>query len=506
MGPAGDRARQPRQPREPRQPSEPSLASHAGLGPVGRRLMLAFVLVTTFSLVVVTAAAVVGVGRGLTASQDATRQAAATSSAAAAATAYAAAGGWSQADLSQASAVAEASGARLFVMSAGGQPVGAGHAGAGQGQAGQGQAGQGQAGQGQAGQGQGGAGPAGGTGVVSAPVTVGAEQVGTVRLVFPPASLTRARDVAWTWIGVAAMAALLLAVAAGWGVTWWVTGPILRTTRAARAFAAGDRSVRTIATGPGELAELGQAVNSMADAVVRSEREQRTLTADVAHELRTPLAALQAGLEELRDGFVEPDPARLAALHDQALRLGRVVGDLAELSAAEAEAGGASLRRTLVDLASLAADEVAARTPQLRTAGLDVDLHTAGPVAVLADPDRLHQVLGNLLANAARYCRVGDRVDVHVRTDAGRAVLEVVDTGPGIPPDELPHVLERLWRGRGAAHVAGSGIGLAVAREIVTAHGGTIEIASAGRGTRVTVHLPAAPGVDPRPVAGQGRR
>ncbi len=498
MGPAGDRAHEPRPPREP------SLASHAGLGPVGRRLMLAFVLVTAFSLVVVTAAAVVGVGRGLTASQDATRQAAATSSAAAAATAYAAAGGWSGADLSQASAVAEASGARLFVTSAGGQAVGAGH-----GAAGQGQAGQGQAGQGQAGQGQSGAGPAGGNGVVSAPVTVGAEQVGTVRLVYPRASLTRARDVAWTWIGIAAATALLLAVVAGWGVTRWVTGPILRTTRAARAFAAGDRSARTAPTGPGELAELGQAVNSMADAVVRSEREQRTLTADVAHELRTPLAALQAGLEELRDGFVEADPARLAALHDQALRLGRVVGDLAELSAAEAEAGGASMRRTPVDLAALAADEVAARTPQLRTAGLDVDLHATGPVAVLADPDRLHQVLGNLLANAARYCRAGDRVDVHVRTDAGRAVLEVVDTGPGIPPDELPHVFERLWRGRGAAHVAGSGIGLAVAREIVTAHGGTIEVASAGRGTRVTVHLPAAPpapGVDQRPAAGQGRR
>ncbi len=499
MDAAGERADEPHQPHGPRPPREPSLVSHAGLGPVGRRLMLAFVLVTAFSLVVVTAAALVGVGRGLTVSQDATHQAAATSSAAAAASAYAAAGGWSGADLSQASAVAELAGARLFVTSSAGQPVGSGRGGAGT-------AGAGQAGQGQAG--QGGAGPAGGTGVISAPVTVDGTQVGTVRLVFPPASLTRARDVAWTWIGLAAAAALLLAVAAGWAVTRWVTGPVLRTTRAARAFAAGDRSARTTATGPGELAELGHAVNSMADAVVRSEREQRTLTGDVAHELRTPLAALQAGLEELRDGFVEPDPARLAALHDQALRLGRVIGDLAELSAAEAETGGASVRRERADLARLAADEVAARTPQLRTAGLEVGLHTADEVAVLADPDRLHQVLGNLLANAARYCRAGDRVDVHVRADAGRAVLEVVDTGPGIPPDELPHVFERLWRGRAAVHVAGSGIGLAVAREIVTAHGGTIEVASAGRGTSVTVRLPSAPAVPgaDRPAAGQGRR
>lgn len=504
MDAAGERGSEPHRPHGPRPPREPSLVSHAGLGPVGRRLMLAFVLVTAFSLVVVTAAALVGVGRGLTVSQDATHQATAISSAAAAASAYAAAGGWSGADLSQASAVAEAAGARLFVTSSAGQPVGSGRGGAGT--AGAGQAGQGQAGQGQAGPGA--AGPAGGTGVVSAPVTVDGAQVGTVRLVFPPASLTRARDVAWTWIGLAAGAALLLAVAAGWAVTRWVTGPVLRTTRAARAFAAGDRSARTTATGPGELAELGHAVNSMADAVVRSEREQRTLTADVAHELRTPLAALQAGLEELRDGFVEPDPARLAALHDQALRLGRVVGDLAELSAAEAETGGASVRRARVDLVRLAADEVAARTPQLRTAGLEVGLHAADEVAVLADPDRLHQVLGNLLANAARYCRASDRVDVHVRADAGRAVLEVVDSGPGIPPDELPHVFERLWRGRGAAHVAGSGIGLAVAREIVTAHAGTIEVASAGRGTSVTVRLPLAPAVPGTvpPAAGQGRR
>ena len=499
---AGAHASRSRQAHEAPPPRVPSLASHAGLGPVGRRLMLAFVLVTAFSLVVVTAAAVVGVGRGLTASQDETHQAAAASSATAAAAAYAAAGGWSGADLSQASAVAEAAGARLFVTSAGGQAVGAGH---GAGTAGAGQGAQGQAGQGMAG--QGGAGPAGGTGVVSAPVTVAGEQVGTVRLVSPPATLTRARDVAWTWIGIAAAAALLLALVAGWAVTRWVTGPVLRTTRAARAFASGDRSARTTATGPGELAELGHAVNSMADAVVRSEREQRTLTADVAHELRTPLAALQAGLEELRDGLVEPDRARLAALHDQVLRLGRVVGDLAELSAAEAETAAPAARRAVVDLVALVADEVDARTPQLRAAGLDVDLHPTGPVVVPADADRLHQVLGNLLANAARYCRPGDRVDVRVGTDGGRAVLEVEDTGPGIPPDELPHVFERLWRGRGAAHVAGSGIGLAVAREIVTAHGGTIEVASAGRGTTVTVRLPVAAGpADPRRTAGQGRR
>jgi len=112
-------------------------------------------------------------------------------------------------------------------------------------------------------------------------------------------------------------------------------------------------------------------------------------------------------------------------------------------------------------------------------------------VPVLADSDRLHQAVGNLLANAARYCRPGDEVAVAVRTQDGWAVLDVVDTGPGIAADELPYVFDRLWRGRAATQVAGSGIGLAVAREIVVAHGGTIEATSPeGAGTTVTIRLP----------------
>ncbi len=114
---------------------------------------------------------------------------------------------------------------------------------------------------------------------------------------------------------------------------------------------------------------------------------------------------------------------------------------------------------------------------------------------VLADPDRLHQVVGNLLGNAVRYCRPGDDVTATVRRDGSDAVLEVRDTGPGIPPEDLPHVFERLWRGR--ADTEGSGIGLAVVRELVTAHGGTVTAASDGvRGTTVTVRLPAAEGAD----------
>jgi two-component system sensor histidine kinase BaeS len=220
-----------------------------------------------------------------------------------------------------------------------------------------------------------------------------------------------------------------------------------------------------------------------------SESARRLLAADIAYELRTPLAALQAGLEELRDGLEPPSPLRLASLHDQTLRLGRVVDDLGELSAAESSA--LSLRKKEVDLAELARSVLAAREPQLRAVGLDVRADLAGPVAVCADPDRIHQVIGNLLANAARYCRPGDAVTVRAGTAGPDAVIEVTETGPGIDDADLPHVFDRLWRGRTATGVAGRGIGLAVVREIVTAHRGTVTAApEPGGGAVFTIRLP----------------
>ncbi|HEX7716352.1 MAG TPA: HAMP domain-containing sensor histidine kinase [Marmoricola sp.] len=447
--------------------------SRFGLGPLGRRMLLAFVLVAVSSVAVLTAAALVGVGRGMEVSQKSDRQQATQAAANAAGAAYQQIGAWAGADLSHAGAIAEAAGARLFVLDASGVSVGGGTGSPG-------------------GQGKGGLGPAGGAGVFEAAVTANGDAVGTVRLVFLTATGTGGRDVAWSWIAAAAVVALSVAVLASWAVTRRLTRPIAAMTSAARAFTAGDRSARAGVTGPGELGQLAHAFDSMAATVARSEQERRNVTADVAHELRTPLAALQAGLEELRDGLVEPSPQGLGALHDQSLRLGRIVSDLAELSAAEA--GGTPVAWADVDAAQVASDELAARESQLRAAGLVVDRVFDGPVVVRADSDRLHQAVGNLLANAARYCRPGDRVRVAVRPEGRDAVLEVVDSGPGIAADELPHVFERLWRGRSAREVAGSGIGLAVAREIVTAHGGTIEATSReGAGTTITIRLPRRP-------------
>jgi two-component system sensor histidine kinase BaeS len=443
------------------------------LGPLGRRLLLAFVLVAVFSVSILTGAALIGVDRGVQVVQQADRQQVATTAATAAADAYLSSGGWPQADLGRSIAIADAASARLFLFDGDGAAL---HTPSGSAIVGDSPHGQMKGG------------PSG-SGAVSAPVTVDGVTVGTVRLNFGATAGSQAVSIAWTWIAVAAATALLVAVLASWLVTRRLVRPLHALTDAARAFAAGDRQSRVAVGAPGELGTLAVAFNGMAAAVVASERDRRNLTADVAHELRTPLAALQAGLEELRDGLADPTPEGLAGLHDQSLRLGRVVSDLAELSAAESVL---TLRLAEVDLGEVARDELALRDPQLRTAELTVRAEL-GRVVVRADADRLHQLIGNLLANTVRYCRPGDSVTVSVTAENGQAVLVVSDTGPGIPADELPRVFDRLWRGRGASRVAGSGIGLAVVREIVTAHGGTIRADSAGRGTTITVRLPGRP-------------
>jgi two-component system sensor histidine kinase BaeS len=452
-------------------------AGHAPvLGRLGTRLLVAFVVVALSSVVVLVGAALVGTARGLAASETEQRAQAAQLVAEQAATAYAVTGSWDGADLAAADAAAAQAGARLVVRDSSGAVVSGGRgSGAGLGN-----------------------GPGSGAGngdAVTAPVEVDGVVVGTVRLGFGGSTAAASQQVAWTQILVAALAALAIAFVVAWFVARRLTRPLVSLAGVARSFAAGDRSARATTddlAAPGEIGDLARAFDAAADDVARAESSRREMAADLAHELRTPLAALQAGLEELRDGLVEPDTARLAALHEQSRRLGRVVDDLAALSAAENAA--LSLHRRVLDLGELTVEAVGVVRPAADAA--EVRLHAdVSTVLVLADPDRLHQVVGNLLGNAVRYCRPGDDVTATVRRDGPDAVLDVRDTGPGISPEDLPHVFERLWRGR--ADTEGSGIGLAVVRELVTAHGGTVTAASDGvRGTTVTVRLPAAGGAD----------
>ncbi|WP_327010702.1 HAMP domain-containing histidine kinase [Dactylosporangium sp. NBC_01737] len=440
-------------------------------GPLGRRLLGAFIVVALSSVLTLTVAALIGTDRGLATAERASRQQTAARVADAAAHGYPVDGGWVGADLTAARALADAAGAQLMIRDSTGAMVWPGRAPAG------------------AGMGHGGQSATGSA--VSAPVLVAGRTVGTVSLVFGTAPTTDGRAVAWQWVAAAGAVALLVAVSVGGYVVWRLNVPLVAVTRAARTFTGGDRTARARLDAVGELGELGDAVDAMADQVVHTEQVRRQHAADIAHELRTPLAALQAGLEELRDGLQPADPARLAGLHDQSLRLGRVVEDLAELSAAESAA--LSLRPADVDVTTVVARAVDGQEPHLRSAGLHVhrDLHP--PVIVHADPDRLHQAVTNLFTNATRYCRPGDQVHIHVDAVDGQARIQITDTGPGIGPADLPHVFDRLWRGAGTRSVAGAGIGLAVVRELVTAHGGTIHATSRpGHGTTFTIRLPLA--------------
>ncbi|WP_427164599.1 HAMP domain-containing sensor histidine kinase [Streptomyces sp. C1-1] len=462
-----------REPRSQRAGERPS----GGLGPLGRRLFAAFAVVALASVALLTAAALVGADRGISSAHQADRQRTASRVAAAAADAYRTAGGWSAADLSAARSVAAGAGAVLTVRNADGEMM-SGDDGA-------------ENDHGMSGSGRGRHGQSAGSGPgASAPVVVDGHTVGSVYLVFPAGSGSAGLPIAWGWVAAAAAGALALALGVSWFVTRRLTAPVVRVAATARALAAGDRTARARVDAPGELGDLAHAFDAMADDVGHAEQARHRLAADVAHELRTPLASLQAGLEELRDGYADPSAQRLASLHDQALRLGRIIDDLGEL--AEAESARLSLHLAEVDVTALARAAVAEREAELRTAGLTVRIvPDPAPLLVRADADRLHQALGNLLSNAARHCRPGDSVTVTTSSTPAEALVEVADTGPGIPGDELPHVFERLWRGAHARTVGGSGIGLAVVKELVTAHGGTVTADSEpGRGTRMTLRLP----------------
>lgn len=427
------------------------------------RLGLSLILVAVIAIIGVTLAALLGTQRGFVSVENSNRQQVAQEVAAAAAQAYRDAGGWSGADLSSAEQIADAAGARLVVRT---EQPGSGMGGGGNGQGG-----------------------SDSPGSVTADVVVDGIVVGSVRLGFGQPATAAGRTIAWTWIAVAAGIAIILAGVLAWWLSRRLTQPLDELGRAVQAFGGGDRTARAPRHAPGEIGDLSRAFDDMADQVQRTEQTRRALAHDVAHELRTPLAALQAGLEELRDGLEPADPERLATLHDQSLRMGRIVDDLGRL--AEAEAPDIAIDLRTVDVSQIARATVDTYRGLFDTAGITVECTCSEPVSAQADPDRLGQVLVNLLTNAARYCSSGDRVEVTTATDGESAVLIVRDDGPGMSEADAERAFERFHRGRSSEGTRGSGLGLAVVRALVESQGGTVEMASIlGEGTRVMVRLP----------------
>ncbi|MFE4051877.1 sensor histidine kinase [Streptomyces sp. YIM B13518] len=274
-----------------------------------------------------------------------------------------------------------------------------------------------------------------------------------------------------------------------------VLRPVRAMTLAAKGLGEGDLERRVPVSGRDEIAQLGGAFNRMADSLQAGEERQRRLIGDIAHELRTPLANLRGYLEALRDDVVEPTPELLASLHEEAMLQQRIVDDLQDL--ALAEAGALTYHPTEVDLGELLEAARTAHRAQAEASGVRLELEAEGTVFVTADPDRLRQVVGNLVGNALRATAAGGSVTLALAPRRELAVVEVRDTGKGIAEEDLPHLFDRFWRAdasRGRA-TGGSGLGLSIARQIVTDHRGTIEVRSTvGAGTTFTIALPAASG------------
>jgi signal transduction histidine kinase len=296
------------------------------------------------------------------------------------------------------------------------------------------------------------------------------------------------------WLSTVAAAALALAMVQF--LAHGMTSPLREMAAAARAMARGDYRRRVTASSRDEVGELAQAFNAMAAELAEVDRLRRDLVANVSHELRTPISALQAELENLVDGIEPPDPETLRTMLRQAERLGRLVAQLLDLS--RLESGTVPLQRQAFEVAPLLQD--AAAEARLAAPEVAVTVHAEPGLVVDGDPERVHQVVANLLSNATRYSPAGGQVEVRAtaahrgtRNPTGEVVIEVADQGTGIPDGELQRVFERFYRtdAARASSQGGAGLGLAIARWIVDLHGGSIRPEhNQPHGCRMVVALP----------------
>jgi two-component system sensor histidine kinase BaeS len=255
---------------------------------------------------------------------------------------------------------------------------------------------------------------------------------------------------------------------------------------------AGDLDARVPESGDDEIAAVADALNRLAETLQQEESLRKESVADLAHELRTPVQGILARVEAAQDGVLEDEQANLSAMHDEALRLARLLDDLSAL--AEAERPGLLLDAEPVDLAAVAGSQTAAFAPAFADKGIALSSEL-DPAIVHGEPKRLEQIVVNLLSNALRYTDPGGTVLVVVRRDGDAALLEVRDSGIGIAPEDLPRVFTRFWRGEKSRSrdTGGAGIGLSIVKELVQAHGGAVSVDSvAGDGSVFRVTLPLA--------------
>lgn len=285
--------------------------------------------------------------------------------------------------------------------------------------------------------------------------------------------------------------AAMVALGLSFLVSTRFTRPLTEMIKAAGKMESGDLSRRIDVNTRDEIGQLGEAFNRMSAALERQECLRKNMTADIAHELRTPLATIRAHIEALQDGVITPDKKNLESIHEETLRLGRLIDDLGEL--ALAESGQCLPVKRRLDLTSLIENAVLGLQPLFEAKGVALKVQANACIKGDFDEDKIRQVLGNLLANAVKFTPAGGSTVVKIDAADSDAVISVSDTGIGIDANSLPHIFERFFRAEKSRNRAtgGSGIGLTIAKKLVELHGGSVNVASqVSEGTTFTVKIP----------------
>lgn len=279
---------------------------------------------------------------------------------------------------------------------------------------------------------------------------------------------------------------MLLAIA----LAWWFVRPLQHLKAAAREIEGGALGVQAPVVGASEMQEVTAAFNRMSAALAHSEAVRRQMFSDIAHELRTPIAVMRGQLEGILDGVFSRDDEQIGIMYNQTLHLGRLVNDLWTLTRAETRT--LHLEKAPTDLSYLLHDTLQAFNALAQDEQIQLSLRAATPLQPLSvDSGRIRQVFSNLLANAIRHTPTGGMVSISIQQDPMWTVVDVADTGEGMAPDVADQVFTRFYRGKNAKGEHGAGLGLAITRELIRLHDGTISVASTlGKGTTFTVRLP----------------